>query len=192
MALVLTTGPALEPVSLSEVKLHLRVDHGDEDQLIASLITAARIHLETMLGLVFITQHWSLFLDEWPQSSSVVLPLSPVQSITRLTLYDESDGAGVINPSNYFLDALSQPARLIWRGSTTRPWPERHFNGIEIALTAGFGAAASDVPQPLRQAVRLLVAHWYERRDPVGLGDEGGDIPQMVMMLTNAYRRVQL
>ena len=192
MALVLTNGPSLEPLSLDEVKAHLRIDHTDEDILLASLVTAARIHLETMLGLSFITQQWMLVLDEWPDGLSISLPLGPVQQVTSITLYDTDDQASTIASSSYALDALSQPARLVWRGSSPRPAPEREYNGIEIALTTGFGAAATDVPQPLRQAILLLVTHWYENREPVGLANEAREIPQMVSMLTNSYRRVRL
>ncbi len=192
MPLLLTSGPALEPVSLVEAKDHLRVDHGDEDILISSLIVAARIHLETLLGVVFISQQWNVVLDEWPAGASFELPLAPVQSISAVTLYNEVDVASILSSSNYALDALSQPARFIWRGAVPRPSPERCYNGIEISLTAGFGAAASDVPQPLRQAILLLVAHWYEHREPVGLASEVHEIPQMISMLTSSYRRVRL
>ena len=192
MPLLLTSGPALEPVSLVEAKLHLRVDHSDEDVLIASLITAARIHLETYLGLAFVTQQWSLVLDQWSQGRHLLLPLSPVQAINSLTLYDEADAGSLVASSDYALDALSQPARLIWRSGVVRPAPGRQYNGIEISFAAGFGALTSDVPQPLRQAILLLTAHWYERREPVGLASEVREIPQMVLMLTNSYRRVRL
>ena len=192
MALYLTSGPAIEPVSLEEVKAHLRVDHGDEDVLIASLVTAARIHLETMLGLAFITQQWNLVLDRWPDMGEMVLPLSPVQAINGITLYDENDGTSTIAPSDYSLDAISQPARMIWRGSSYRPKPGRRYNGIEISMSAGFGTSTTDVPQPLRQAILLLVAYWYEHREPIGLASEVREIPQMVLMLTNAYKKVRL
>jgi uncharacterized phiE125 gp8 family phage protein len=152
MALVLTNGPSLEPVSLDEAKAHLRVDHLDEDVLIASLVTAARVHLETMLGLSFITQHWNVVLDKWPDALAMALPLFPVQAITGLSLYDSDDVASLIDPSYYSLDAISDPPRLIWRGSSPRPVPGRAFNGIEISLSAGFGVAAHDVPQPLERS----------------------------------------
>jgi uncharacterized phiE125 gp8 family phage protein len=35
---------------------------------------------------------------------------------------------------------------------------------IEVDLTAGFGTQAGDVPEGLRQAMRLLVAHFYAHR----------------------------
>ena len=192
MPLILTTGPVIEPVSLDEAKLHLRVDHADEDVLIASLITAARVHLESLLGLAFVTQHWNLVLDRWPEGSDLPLPLAPMQSINAITLYSADDSSSVLDPASYALDALSQPPRLIWRGSGVRPLVGRSYNGVEISFTAGFGDNASDVPQPLRQAILLLTAHWYERREPVGLAGEVHEIPQMVAMLTHPYKRVRL
>ncbi len=192
MALVLANGPALEPVSLEEVKAHLRIDHTDEDVLLAALVTAGRIHLETTLGLSFLTQQWILVLDQWPAQQSVSLPLGPVQQITAITLYDEDDQASAIDSSSYALDAISQPSRVVWRASISRPRPGRAYNGIEISLTTGFGSNAVDVPQPLRQAILLLVAHWYENREPVALATEIKEVPQMVSMLTNSYRRVRL
>jgi len=57
---------------------------------------------------------------------------------------------------------------------------------------AGYGAAASDVPQPLRQAVLLLVAHWFERREPVELGSALETVPMTVGGLLAPYRSVRL
>ncbi len=192
MPLLLTSGPALEPVSLVEARDHLRVDHDDEDVLIASLITSARVHLETLLGLAFISQQWNYVLDRWPRGPVVELPLSPVQSVSRVSVYDADGNATTMAQSDYALDAISQPARLIWQDRALRAEPGRSYNAIEISFAAGFGVNASDVPQPLRQAILLLTAHWYERREPVGLAGEVREIPQMVLMLINSYRRIRL
>lgn len=42
MTPILLTGPAIEPISVEETKIFLRVEHDDEDQLIAALIAGAR------------------------------------------------------------------------------------------------------------------------------------------------------
>ena len=84
MALVPLAGPAREPVSLAEAKAYLRVTGTSEDLLIASLITAARVHLEVVLSCAFIRQTWSWFLDDWPRRLRLDLPLGPVTGITAL------------------------------------------------------------------------------------------------------------
>ena len=68
MPLILTAGPSVEPISLAEAKAHCRVDADAEDTLIASLILAARLHIERCLDLALISQSWSLYLDRWPDS----------------------------------------------------------------------------------------------------------------------------
>lgn len=67
----------------------------------------------------------------------------------------------------------------------------RSAAGIEIDITAGYGDAASDVPEALRQAVRLLVAHWYENR---GLATTGAItvLPATVAALLAPYRMLSL
>ncbi len=192
MALVLTSGPLVEPVALLEAKAHLRVDHNDEDTLISSLIITSRLHIEASLGLGLITQSWSLFLDDWPPGTTVRLPMRPVQSVSAVRLYNENETTQTVAASGYYVDGKGTPARLVRLGGVGWPGPERKANGIEIAFTAGYGAAASDVPQPIRQALLLLIAHWYERREPFEQGGSAVAIPKMVSELLMPYRERRL
>ena len=191
MALVLTATPAVEPVSLAEAKAHLRVDSDHEDALIGQLVAAARLYVERALGLALITQGWSYFLDAWPRSSCVALPISPVQSVASVTLHEASGGTVAVAPENYAVDALSQPARILFKGAPPQFLP-RELNAFEIAFNAGYGDEAEDVPQPIRQAILLLIAHWFERREPVVLGLSVQEVPATVAGLLSSYRKVRL
>jgi uncharacterized phiE125 gp8 family phage protein len=192
MALVLTSGPAAEPVTLAEAKAHLRVDSDVEDTLISSLIITSRLHIEAALGLAFITQGWSYFIDCWPATRDIRLPLRPVQSITAVRLYAADESIETIPADSYLLDGSGTPARLVRKASTVWPKPSRAANGIEIAFVAGYGAAASSVPAPIRQAILLLIAHWHEHREPVEVGAPGVPVPPMVSELLLPYRSVRL
>ena len=190
MALVMTGAPALEPVTVAEAKAHLRVDGSAEDALIASLILTSRLHIETALGLALITQSWRLQLDFWPDKRDVDLPLRPLQSVDEVRVLDAAGTPAIIAPSLYLIDVASAPPRLVRR--TALPQPGQVARGIEIDLTAGYGAAADDVPAPLRQALLLLVAHWYEHRDPIEIGAEDMAIPSVVSELLAPFKVVRL
>ena len=192
MPLVLTAGPAVEPVTLAEAKAHLRVDGTAEDTLIASLIVTSRLHAEAAAGLALITQSWSTFLDAWPPGPHLKLPLRPVQGIDAVRLYNEAGAATIVPPETYLLDSASAPSRLVRQGALAWPTPGRIANGIEIAFTAGYGDAAADVPAPIRQAILLLVAHWYEHRSPLEVGAQAQPIPGMVSDLLGPYRTMRL
>jgi uncharacterized phiE125 gp8 family phage protein len=192
MTLILTSGPASEPVSLAEAKAHLRVDTDAEDVLIASLIVTSRLHIEAALGLAMLTQSWILLLDRWPDLAEVRLPLRPVQNIASVRVYDASGSPVTLSANAYRLDGAGVPARLIRQRGHAWPVPGIDGNGIEITFTAGFGDAPVDVPEPLRHAVLLLVAHWYENREPVELGSPTTPIPADVSALLAPYRTLRL
>ena len=192
MPLVLTSGPAVEPVTLAEAKAHLRVDGTAEDTLIASLIVTARLNVEAAAGLALITQGWSYFFDAWPRGLVLKLPLRPVQAVAAVRLFDENGASTTLDPAAYLLDGAGSPPRLVRQGALHWPKPGRVANGIEVAFTAGYGNAAADVPGPIRQAILLLVAHWYEHRSPVEAGPQAEPVPDMVDHLLAPYRTPRL
>ena len=190
MALVLTSAPAQEPVTVSEAKAHLRVDGEAEDALIASLILTSRLHIESALGLALITQSWRVTYDRWPEAPQIELPLHPLQSVDEVRVIDPAGDATVVSASQYLVDIASQPPRLIRR--TAIAVPGQPARGIEIDFTAGFGDDPDDVPAPIRQALLLLVAHWYEHRDPIEVGAADTAVPAAVSQLLLPYRIARL
>lgn len=69
MPIKIIVQPAVEPVTLAEAKLHLRVDIDDDDTLINMLIGAARIAAENICRRAFVTQQWTLYLDAFPRQN---------------------------------------------------------------------------------------------------------------------------
>jgi uncharacterized phiE125 gp8 family phage protein len=192
MPLILTSGPAVEPISLDEAKLHCRVDGDADDLLVSSLILAARLHIERCLDLALVSQSWSLYLDRWPDAHHVELPLAPLIGVDAVRLYSPTDTNVTLDPGLFAVDTLSRRPRLARRDGQSWPLPGRVINGIEIAFTAGYGVAAEDVPMPVRQALKMLVAHWYEAREPVLFGETADPVPASVASLIAPYRSVKL
>lgn len=187
MPLTLTSPPATEPVSLAEAKVHLRVTHADDDTYVSTLIIAARRQVESRTGLRLITQGWSLFRDCWPMQADLSLELSPVLSVNDILAYSWDGTPSPYDAAHYYLDAASKPARVVLRQDRFPPMPGRNVNGIEVRFTAGFGAASA-VPQELKQAVLILLAHWFDHR---GDGDDAL-LPQTFSDIIRQHRIVRL
>lgn len=179
--LKLFTAPSVEPVDLDTAKLHVRQDSTADDALITALIVAARQHVEQDCNLALITQVWDLYLDyfpgnnpawdpyNWdPRALDIEIPLSPIQTVDSVTSYNDAGAPTVFASSNYFADTVSAPPRIALSAASSG-WPTdlRPINGAVIRFTAGYGAAAAAVPAPLKQAMLLLIAHWYENREQV-------------------------
>jgi uncharacterized phiE125 gp8 family phage protein len=180
------TGPAAEPVTVAEAKAHLRVDLGDDDAMIARLIAAAREWVEAETGRAMLTQSWRLTLDDWPGRETVALVRPPVQAVTAVRTFSTEGVASVWAGANYALSFGAEPQALV-RLVSAWPSPGRAGAGIEIDMTCGYGAAASDVPAALRQAVLLKAAQLYERR-----GEEKGESPDAAWLLIAPFRTVRL
>lgn len=191
MTAALITPPALEPVSLADAKAHLRLDTDDDDDLITAAIVAARVHVEALTRRALIEQGWRAYFDCWPRKRLVALPVAPLISVEAVTVYDDDGEATVVSSDDYEVDTVSVPGRLL----LLTPVPatvKRAINGIEIDLTAGYGASSVDVPSPLRQAIMMLVAHWYEHRGAVGHDLAGNTPPHGFHALISPYRVLSL
>lgn len=189
MTLFRTTAPAVEPVTVAEAKAQLHIGHDSEDDLINGLIRAAREEVEARAGVALIAQDWRLALDRWPRFGRVALLRHPVVEILSVTVYGTEGEASLVDPSTYETDLASRPARLFF---ATRPEPARILNGIEIDFSAGFGADGESVPDGLKRAILMLVAHWYEFRAGFGAGDQPVSISSGFERLISSYRRGRL
>lgn len=213
MALEVTLGPALEPVTLNEAKDFLRVNGDDDDALISELIVAARRAGEDFTRRTFIATTYKLSLDRWPSRSdlddglwegvregadksspnaSLALPRPPLRSVTSVTTFDDTDAGTVWASSNYFVDTGSIPGRILPRSGRAPPTAARVANGIEIVFKAGHGDAAQSVPRPLRQGLLMLVSHLHEQREPVIVGERVSSLPLGVGRLWQPFRVMKL
>lgn len=193
MNLTRDTAPALTPISLAETKAHLRIDHPDEDALIAALIDAATSYFDAwtgILGRAMVTQTWDVSLDDFP-SAAIHIPLGPVQSVSAVTYVDPAGITQTVSPTNYYVDTKSLDAWVVPNAEFS--WPQTMYapNVVTVRFVCGFGAPAA-VPQAIKQSMLLLIGHWYENREGSVLGTTVAELPFAVNALLAPFRRVTL
>lgn len=200
MHLVNTQAPSIEPLSLADAKLHCRVDITHDDSLIASYITSARRLIEAYCLNSLITQNWTVTLDYkdnsegfWVEKRKIRFPMQPIQSITAVTTYDSQNNATLFDSANYRLSGN----RIVLNDLCYWPSSLRFTDCLQIDFVAGYGNTANAVPLDIVQAMKLLVAQWYENReaisDPIVLKDRsGGALSYAVTALLSAYKSITL
>lgn len=201
----LISPPTTEPVSLALVKVHLRVDWDDpaNDALIASYISAAREYCESYTHRAFFSQQWQLYLDhfpfwdevgtlptrshnDWPLFSAyydriaIRLPRPSCISVDSITYLDLSGTRQTLDPSAYYVDNTSEPARIVPFAGSYWPYTQEFLPGsVTVSYTAGsytsgtfgtggFGEGAegvSTMPPSIIQAILLMTGHLYENRE---------------------------
>jgi len=188
----MVSGPASEPVTVDELKLHARLDAPYEgDGYLEALISSARDFISRRTGRALITETWKLTLDVWPcagegsddwwdgireapitilEAPEIEIRKAPFLAVTKVATLDEAGAETEWDSANYYAAAEHGFGRLIKRRGAVWPVLQRDRAGIVITFTAGYGSNASDVPMGLRQAVKMLAAHWYENREPATPG----------------------
>jgi len=192
MTSFLLEGPAAEPVTLAEAKAFLKLDSGDEDALVSTLVTAARLHVEGATGRALISQSWRLVLDRWPVSRTIRLAVGPLIGLTAITAYDEDGEPETLPLTGVLWDATASPALVFLPPGFGATNPVRARRGIEIDFTAGYGTEPDDVPATLRQAMLTLIAYWFENRDTVVIAGSGAVIPAGLDLMLGPYRSLRL
>lgn len=176
----IVTPPAVEPISLTEAKLQLRVSGSEEDEFITSLIVAAREHAENHMNRSLITQTWDYYLDYF--SNVMMIQKSPVASITSIKYQDEDNAEQTLASTYYDADLVSEPARVTL--AYGKDWPDTYnkTNAVVMRLVTGYGLAVS-VPSQIKQGMYLYITYLYEHR-----GDESIRPPRAIYDLWNNYR----
>lgn len=166
------TEPAIEPISVAELKSHLRIDQDfvDDDLYLHTLISAARHHVETVSDRTLVRCQWQMKLDNFPWGA-IELARPPIASGPITVTYVPSDG--VYSPvafTNFREDRDATPAaiRPAWNGS----WPTCRGaeNDVTVTYWAGYGDETTKIPPPARHAMLMLAAHWYANRESVVQG----------------------
>lgn len=188
MPFTVTSSPALEPVTLAELKDYLRISDASQDQMLGTMISAARRHVEQMTRRPMIEQSIKATFEEWPVGSIIVLPVGNVLTIESLKYRDESNVLQTVSTSDYVIVTADQPGRIYLRDSFTFPALFDRSDAIEAAITAGYGSTSSSVPEPLRIALMALAGYWFEQRLPVNVGNIVNQMPMHVQALINLHR----
>ena len=169
MALTLVTGPTLEPVTLEEVKDHIRISttvSATEDTLLLSFIEVARGYCEKYQGRAYLDQTWDLVFDDWPNGNIIDIPLPPLQTVSYVYYYGTGGTANTMTASTYIVDSNSEPGRVslgygeVWPSETLRP-----INGVKVRFICGEGSVASAVSSGVKEAIKLIVGDLYEHRE---------------------------
>ena len=171
----LITAPVAEPLSLYEVKQHVQLpqEYVAHDGYLSALITAAREYCEQQTGRACITQTWDYTFDTWPLTAirdvyldgTIYLPLSPIQSVTSVKYYDQSGVQQTWSSANYTVSTSKEPCEIRRNYQTSWPIARYQPDAITIRFVAGYGDTGSSVPRALRQAMLLLVGHWFDQRN---------------------------
>lgn len=163
---VQTSAPAAEPVSLADVKSHLRVDHTDHDAMIASLISAAVADLDGYagtLGRCMVNQEWRQDFKEWDWRFR--LPFPNVSTAT-IAYQDENDAAQTVAASQFEIVEAHRGAEIVFKDAFQEPSTyDDEVAPISVTFTTGYGTAA-DVPQDIKIAIWLMVQMDYDQPEP--------------------------
>jgi hypothetical protein len=184
--LTLTSPPASEPVTVTQLKNHLRIPStvtNEDTTVLPMLITSARSLFEAWTGRGFVTQTYTLTLDDWanwrnywqyysavgifPSSFAVdnwltkplLMPVNPVQSVNSITYIDTNGNTQTLPTNEYVVDSTREPARLMLLNFPSLDYDT--LPRIQISFTAGY----SSIPVDLQHGILMLAADFYRQRE---------------------------
>jgi len=218
MALKLKTAPASGAVTLDDAKSWLRIPDNQNDGEIAAMISAVSQKAEEWLGRALVTQTWTLWLDRFPARDQpgsplegrfelpvayfdeparfVEIPRPPLQSVVHVRTYDSLHQASILDSAAYFVDAGSEPGRIVLNTGYSWPSALRPANAVEVEFIAGYGTG-SNVPEAVRQGILLWIKLLFASRSKLFETDESagaladlhrGGLPPQVAELWSPYR----
>ena len=187
MGLTPTVAPASEPVTLGELKDHLRIGGGNDDSELTILNEAARMNVEHYQKRQLITATYTLSMDRFPLSDTIWMPVPPLISVASISYEDLAGDTQTFAAANYQVETSGERGSITLEPNQT--WPDTESerrNAVTITFDAGYGTTAAKVPRTTRLAIMMLVAHWFENREPVVTGTIVTSFPMHVQSLMDS------
>ena len=178
------SNPTQFPVTLAEIKRHLRVTIDDDDSLLTDYIASATEYCEDQVpgARSFMSQTWDWKIHFFPGDSFEV-PRPPLQSLTHIKYFatNSSTGTTTLSSTNYLVHIPTNMPGQIELHPEVGSWPSvaDRADAVQVRLISGWTIA----PNQVKQAVKLLVGHWYSNREDILVGTISSNIPHGVTAL---------
>ncbi len=197
------TAPDEEPVTVAELKAHLRIDQDDEDTALLALITTARRVLEGITGRSFVQTKWRAYWDQWPlrgtylgacQSREIELPRAPLLAVEveeeavaveSVKYMDEAGTEQTVAAADYTVEEGISPdhfSRLRLNPDASIPALGDFPGALRVTFYAGHGDAAA-VPAETKAALLQLAGHLHTNPVPVNVGNIVNEVPYTLQFL---------
>lgn len=191
-----TDGPDAEPIVLADAKSHLCVTDTASNTLITALIVAAREYVENATHRQLITATWLFCMDRYPTGDGrFELPRPPLSAVNSISWTDTDgntqdldDGSGEGAVCDWAVTTAREPAIVMPKYGTSWPGqPSLMPECVQVEFESGYGASGDDVPAALRQAMLLMIGHWFVNREST-IGGSLIEIPLGAKRLIEPYR----
>jgi len=177
----LVTAPATKPVTLEDVKAHLRVFFPDDDTYLDALIVAAVTHLDGYQGILnrcIVSQSWKTTHNYFCRRMETIF----TDTSAVVVKYFDVDGVEQTVSNTAY---LVYPDYIMFKRDFVFPAVDRDRDDpISLVSTHGY----TTVPDTLKLAIKILIAHWYRNREPVTMGGVPSKIPFSVNALLAPHR----
>ncbi len=157
----LETAATSNVVTLQEAKDHLRVDSSDDDTYISTLIVSAQRQVESYTNRCLSDTTYHFRLSAYPKGG-IVLPFSPIKSITAIKYYDSDNAEQTLSSDDYYYNIYEEPCTIRWEEEPSEAY-EYRVDAVSVEFVAGY--TSPEVPPPgLEHAIKLLLSDMYEQR----------------------------
>ena len=163
-----------------------------EDAFIQNLITLAREYCEDYQNRAYITQTWEMALPCFPYGE-IEIPRGKLQTIDSIKYKDADGTEATLAASAYVVSTRGIVGRVANAYGQTYPsFVPYPLDAVIIEFTCGYGETASDVPERVKYAMKVLITHWYDNRALLVNSNMKSEVPKSVNTLLNQERIVIL
>jgi uncharacterized phiE125 gp8 family phage protein len=168
-----------EPVSVPELREAVNLwEDTTRDAKLAALGRAAREHCEKVTGHILVRRQFAIDATSFQALRITKRPLISVDELS----YDDADGEEAAF-EDFRVQGRAFPAYIVPIEGASFPaiWSD---GGATLVFTAGYGEG--EVPEPFVQAIKILVAFWFDYPDGIVDG-KAVDVPFAVKSLLGQF-----